>query len=295
MSEKLHDNVSFPGEGDPERIKVLIYHLVNGERTICEKNKKMCIHIDDFRNHLKFLDKWGYTAITFKDYQLYLEGELNLPKKPIIITFDDGYSETAKYTFPALKEFGMKAVYFVLGDRKIKTNIWDKDMFSFPLSLMNDEQILELHQAGFEIGSHSMRHSLLPRVSREQAWEEISRSRMSLEILLNAPVKSFAYPFGQLDETSKKMVKDSGYLFGCATFTGPPKFVSDPFEIRRILIPGGMSMINFAIRVFLPYQYYNYFYREIKKIFLLKWNRNRTENYSYEDSPIDKTPKDSDS
>ena len=38
------------------------------------------------------LEKLGFTTITFEDYHLFREGKLNLPKKPIIVTFDDSYN-----------------------------------------------------------------------------------------------------------------------------------------------------------------------------------------------------------
>lgn len=260
------NTVQYSADGYPKKIKVLMYHLVSNDIALAQRFKNICIYVDEFRRDMACLDRWGFTAITFKDYLLYLSGELNLPKKPIIITFDDGFSDTAKYAVPILKEFGMKAVFFVIGDRKIKTSFWDLKMTGLPQQLMNADQILELHETGFEIGSHTMRHGKLSELGREQAWEEISRSRISLEILLNAPVHSFAYPYGLLDQTVKKLAMDSGYLIACATYTGPPQFGEDKYEIRRILIPGNLSLLNFALRVCAPYQYYNFAYWKIKKM-----------------------------
>jgi peptidoglycan/xylan/chitin deacetylase (PgdA/CDA1 family) len=170
-------------------------------------------------------------------------------------------------------------VYFVLGDRKIKTSVWDTYSCGTTLPLMNDEQILELHEAGFEIGSHSMAHGNLPSLKREQAWEEISRSRMSLEILLNAPVRNFAYPYGMVNQTIKEMVKDAGYTFGCATYTGPPQFGSDRYEFRRILIPGKIGIIGFALRVRIPYQYYTFAIWKYRNALLSKTNSENSINH----------------
>jgi peptidoglycan/xylan/chitin deacetylase (PgdA/CDA1 family) len=270
MNQKYSGPLTLPVEGNPEKIKVLLYHLVTNDQNFVNKYPKLCVHVDEFRYHLKLLERWGYTAITFEDYRLFLEGELDLPKKPIIITFDDGFSETFKLTLPLLQEYGVKAVYFVLGDRKIKTSVWDTYVCGTTIPLMNDEQILELHEAGFEIGSHSMAHGNLPSLNREQAWEEISRSRMSLEILLNAPVRNFAYPYGMLNQTIKEMVKDAGYTFGCATYTGPPQFGSDKYEFRRILIPAKINIIGFALRVRIPYQYYAFAIWKSRKALLSK-------------------------
>jgi peptidoglycan/xylan/chitin deacetylase (PgdA/CDA1 family) len=256
--------IKMPAMGNPRKIKVLMYHLITENYYFSRKYKNISILLDSFRSQIKFLDRWGFTAITFEDYRLYLNGELNLPQKPVIITFDDGYEDIYTHVLPTMREFGMKGVLFIIGDRKIKTSAWDTPLGIPPLQLLNDRQIVELHSSGFEIGSHSLSHPQLPIISHESAWEEISQSRMRLEILVNAPVKTFAYPYGLTNESIKKMVSDAGYDFGCGTYTGPPAFGQDHFEIRRMLMSGGMTMSKFAFRMLAPYQYFDWIKRQIK-------------------------------
>ena len=202
-------NLQIVTEGNPNKIKVLMYHRIVDAVSLSYSYPKMCIHIEEFRRHLSLLERWGFSSITFDDYRLFKAGEINLPKKPVIITFDDGYVDTYELAFPALKEYGMKAVVFVVGDRSLATSVWD-EAYGLPTAqLMPEQQILELHRYGFEIGSHSMTHAQLPHIAREKAWEEISRSRMLLEILLNAPVRTFAFPYGLASPTTKKMLEDA--------------------------------------------------------------------------------------
>jgi peptidoglycan/xylan/chitin deacetylase (PgdA/CDA1 family) len=253
-------------EGNPYKIKVLMYHRIVSTESLSYSYPQLCTHTNEFRNHLSLLERLGFTAITFKDYRLFQEGALSLPKKPVIITFDDGYVDTYENAFPLLREFGMNAVVFILGDRQIKENIWDKSS-GLPLApLVDEQQILEMHDGGWEIGSHSMTHAKLPSLPRDQAWDEISRSRMLLEILLNSPVKTFAFPYGLVDNTTKKMVSDAGYTIGCATYSGPPAFDEDSFEIRRIFLPGGMDTIQFSLRLLTPYEYYAWIKWKIKHL-----------------------------
>ena len=124
-----------------------------------------------FRRQVQLLKRWGFTSITFADCRRWLDEGKKLPKRPVIMTFDDGYADTYDLAFPVLKEFGMRAVVFVLGDRTMTRNDWDIPL-GLPLSpLINDSQILEMHTAGFEIGSHSMTHAHLVRLTREEVWE----------------------------------------------------------------------------------------------------------------------------
>jgi peptidoglycan/xylan/chitin deacetylase (PgdA/CDA1 family) len=250
-------------EGSPRVIKVLMYHRIVDTEQL-SRTHWTCVHTQEFRRHLQLLDHWGFTAITFDDYRLYLAGELNLPRKPVILTFDDGYLDVYKNAFPILKEFGMKAVVFVLGNREIKKNFWDEPLGLPTASLMGEQEILELHAAGFEIGSHTMNHAALTMLSEEEAWEEISRSRMVLEILVNSSVRTFCYPYGNVNGSIKKMVEDAGYTVACSVYTGPATFGIEPFETRRITIPGALGTIGFGIRLSAPYLHYNWVRWKVK-------------------------------
>ena len=174
------------------------------------------------------------------------------------MTFDDGYRDTYEIAFPLLQEFGMKAVIFVLGDRSINSNRWDEKNGMPAAPLMDAKQIVEMHAAGFEIGSHSMTHARLTEVSQDCLWEEISRSRTVLEILLNSPVQSFSYPYGLVNDMVEQVVVDAGYSFGCGVYSGPPTFGARPHQIRRIEIRNSTRAIGFMTRLLSPYPYYSW-------------------------------------
>lgn len=246
------------------KIRVLLYHRITMDKSI-KKYPSIVLQANTFRRQLELLDRWGYTALTFEDVRLHLAGELNLPNRPVIITFDGGYGDVYETAFPILQEFGMKAVVFVLGDQMMRENIWDKD--SVTLSpLLNQQQILEIKAAGFEIGSHSMTHAKLTDVHERVATEEILRSRMLLEILLNVPVNSFAYPYGLVNATIKKIAKDAGYTFACADYTGPALFGRDLLEIRRIVMPDTTNWLQFWWLLQSAYLYAHWLNWRLKKL-----------------------------
>lgn len=235
--------------------KVLMYHRIVEDRRL-SNHQDTCLHVDDFKNQLKLLNQLGYTPITFRDYHLYLQGALRLPKKPIILTFDDGYEDFYHLAYPVLKEQGMKAVVFVLGDRSITSSGWDADtpgMSEAPL--MNDKQILELHSNGFEIGAHTLSHPDLTATDYGECHTEIYKPKLILEALLDSEVLSFCYPYGMVNGEIKRLVEEAGYQFGCSVFSGPAEFGKDPFEIRRIEIQNTTSLGGFLIRVATPYEY----------------------------------------
>ncbi len=249
-------------------IKVLMYHRITDHVVVTNGARDFCVRAKSFRRQLELLEWLGFTPITFNDYRLVLDGELNLPKKPVILTFDDGYVDTFEIAFPLLEEFGMKGVVFALGDRSISHNVWDAHDGLANTRLMTDQQILEMHAAGHEIGSHSMSHPKLTLLPREKAWEEISRSRMLLEMLLNAPVRSFSYPYGLVNEMLKNMVADAGYSLACGVYTGPARFGLDPFELRRIAVPGSLNSVGFGVRMLAPYSRYQWLRRKAKDVLM---------------------------
>lgn len=237
-------------------IRVLLYH-----RILSDTSNKDAANIGvsevSFRKQIEWLDQWGYTAITFTDYSLFLEGILDLPKKPVIITFDDTYKDMYEYGFPILKKYGMKAVIFVVVDKSITTSVWDEGIGEV-FALLGQPEILEMNAAGFEVGSHTITHPRLTVMSLETAREELEQSRISLEILLNAPVKSFAYPFGLVNNQVKELVKESGYSFACASYSGPPIFTDDLFEIRRIKVSNTSVRFLFWLQLQQIHIYYRW-------------------------------------
>jgi len=254
------------GNATGKKIKVLMYHRIFDPMNGSPDDRMTCISPGTFRSHLRTIERLGFTPITFEDYELHLDGRMNLPRKPIIITFDDGYVDTLEQGLPILREFGMKAVVFALADPKMSSNSWDAGKNITQAPLMNREQIIELHSAGIEIGSHSLTHPHLTELTREQAWEEISRSRVLLEILLNAPVRVFAYPYGDLNADVRHLVGEAGYRFGCGVFTGPPSIGSDHFDIRRITPAAPFDPVAFALQLITPVEHVLWAGRNLKRL-----------------------------
>jgi peptidoglycan/xylan/chitin deacetylase (PgdA/CDA1 family) len=210
-------------------LPVLMYHRVVETPPV---NTKFDLHIirDDLEKQLVFLKAHGYETITFEDLLLR-----RVPKKPVILTFDDGYEDNYHYLFPLLEQYAMKAVLYVLGSRKNRDNFWDIPKGEPRAALLNPSQIKEMAASGLvEFGSHSINHVSLTEIGARQAESEIRDSKKALEDLLKKPVVSFAYPYGAVNEETKKITARSGYTFGIAVNSGPTRFGEDLLEIRRV-------------------------------------------------------------
>jgi peptidoglycan/xylan/chitin deacetylase (PgdA/CDA1 family) len=230
------DHEGIRGEGDPLNISVLRYRGVvrgtNGHRV--ESGAA-----EAFRRHLELLDRWGFTTITLSDYGHFLRGELHLPRRPVILTFD-GLDLLAPLSSP-LREVGGRAMVFV-ATGSLQGASGDQTISS----------LRELHDAGIQVGSLTRSQRDLANLTAYERAEELLRSRETLEDLLGVRVESCAYPFDIVNADVKRSALDAGYTFGLAGPRGPRLFGTDPLEIRREEIDQTTGVFNLALRVFAP-------------------------------------------
>ncbi|MDF2939964.1 MAG: hypothetical protein K0R66_606 [Gammaproteobacteria bacterium] len=221
----------------PKHIPVLMYHKVlNEERS---SKHRIYVTVKRFRDHMSSLKRRKFTALTFKDYLSFRNESRPLsefPKKPVIITFDDGYLNNLSLALPILQEFQFKAVIFALGDMAVRNNAWDVIKGEPEDLLMNADQLKILSDAGIEIGAHSLSHRDLTKLSEDEAYHEILQSKLNLEQLLQTDVVSFAYPYGYYSDSVKELTKKAGFQIAVATDRGGMHVEQDLFEIFRVAI-----------------------------------------------------------
>ena len=192
-----------------------------------------------FEKHLRLMKWLGYETLTFRD--LADKGfihRLQYGKKYLMITADDGYQDNLTRMLPLLEKYGYKAVVYVVTGEGY--NRWDVEHPTNPdtsVPLMNGEQIKALAASGHvEIGGHTLTHPRLSKLSPEQQAHEIQENKRQLEALLGQPLFSFAYPYGDINDSAKEQAIAAGYRFAVATNSGPKAMHQDPYQIRRIAI-----------------------------------------------------------
>ncbi|MCX0437465.1 polysaccharide deacetylase family protein [Aeromonas veronii] len=217
---------------------VIMYHR------FIEQDSEKGVHgtwmpIAMFEKHLRLMKWLGYETLTFSD--LADKGfihRLQYGKKYLMITADDGYQDNLTRMLPLLEKYGYKAVVYVVTGEGY--NRWDVEHPTNPdtkVSLMSGEQVKALAASGHvEIGGHTLTHPRLSKLTPEQQAHEIQENKRQLEALLGHPLLSFAYPYGDMNESAKEQAITAGYRFAVATNSGPKAMHQDPFQIRRIAI-----------------------------------------------------------
>ncbi len=227
-----------------KEIPILMYHRVTGGKPEGTKHG-IYVTAKEFDRQLKVLLRKNFTTLTFFDIQKIIEGKLPLPRKPIMLTFDDGYEDNYEYAFPLFKKYNMFGVIFLLGDTTITTNEWDIRKGEPAAKLLSDSHIAEMKEYGIEFGGHSMRHKKLSHIALDEAAQEIVECKKAIEQRIGSPIISFAYPYGAVNEEVKSITQRAGFLFGIATDSGRKNFWSDLFEIRRVFIFPNTSRFAF--------------------------------------------------
>lgn len=192
-----------------------------------------------FEKHLRLLKWLGYETLTFRD--LADKGfihRLQYGKKYLMITVDDGYRDNLTRMLPLLEKYGYKAVvYIVTGEDHNRWDVEHPTHPDTPVALMNGEEVRTLAASGHvEIGGHTLTHPRLSKLTPEQQAHEIQANKQRLEQLLGHSLISFAYPYGDLNDSAKAEASIAGYRYAVATNSGPRAMHQDPLQIRRIAI-----------------------------------------------------------
>jgi peptidoglycan/xylan/chitin deacetylase (PgdA/CDA1 family) len=178
----------------------------------------------EFDRQMGALKAAGFATITPDDLLAYLRGEaVNLPDKPVAITFDDGYEDNYTSAFPILEKYGYKATVFMVG-----INFDSKGRLS-------GRQLGEMTAGGFTVGAHSMTHPDLTALDAARLKAEVAGSRTKAARATGGETRYFAYPGGFYDAGTVEAVRAAGFAGAFTVLTGLNRAgYDDPYLLRRI-------------------------------------------------------------
>ena len=220
---------SIVGPGEVE-IPILLYHHVHPD----PPSLNYWIDAENFEDQMQVLSDLGYHTVTPTQLRQAILQGLQLPPKPVIITFDDGNEDNYEYAFPIMQKFGFIGAVYIVANRL------SADGF------LSAEQLQELAAAGWEIGSHSMTHADLADVAANKLREEILDSRLRLEREIGVEVRSFAYPFGSFVSTLGAKVENYGYRTAVGLGKKTLHDLNTIYYLDRITIYGTMTLAEFS-------------------------------------------------
>jgi peptidoglycan/xylan/chitin deacetylase (PgdA/CDA1 family) len=231
--------------GGYQLVPILCYHNLDRQA-----KGRLVLAASSFEEQMRYLKKEGYRVVSLKEFVEFMSFKRQLPRKSVVLTFDDGYRSFREFAYPVLKELGFTATLFIYTDYVGA----GRNAFSW-------DDLKALAAEGFDVQAHSKTHGDLRRAPNETEAQFARRMQVELE----QPLAMFqqrigsrptylAYPYGRADEDVVKKVKEYGYV---AAFTvrreGSAAFVF-PLRGHRSQIYSEMNLEDFVknINVFAP-------------------------------------------
>jgi peptidoglycan/xylan/chitin deacetylase (PgdA/CDA1 family) len=228
------------------RLPVLLYHHVGPSRP--GTFPELTVSAERFARHVNWLVRRGYFGIRPADWLSWCRNDRALPRKPVLLTFDDAYADLTTYALPLLERHNFGAAVFVVTQHIGGENAWDRLRGSQPHHLMTGDQIREWAGRGIEFGAHSRTHADLTTLSAREMRKEIDGSRDDLAAITGQHVRAFAYPFGRTNEAARSRVRA---VFDCAFACeeGLNTASADLYALFRSMVQPDDSAVALASRV----------------------------------------------
>lgn len=224
-------------------ISVLMYHHLLKDDENPYKDNGAVLSVETFREHMSFLYKNEYYTVGLNELERFVKGEINLPRRSVLITFDDGYKSNYEYAYPILKEYGFKAAIFLISS-------WNTDeVVSFDagdLQYLSWNEI-ESSRDVFEYASHT--HDLHRLDEDGQGYlvtRPLDEIRQDLETSMKVLDTAYlAYPYGHYNKKTLKILKELGYRMAFTVEPGKVRPGNSLLELNRYAIFPGISQEDF--------------------------------------------------
>jgi peptidoglycan/xylan/chitin deacetylase (PgdA/CDA1 family) len=212
-----------------------MYHEI---ADIAATPSRLAVPPDAFADQLAYLRDAGFTAITAGALSASLaDGTGELPERPVVLTFDDGYGDFSTQAIPLLKQHGFTSTLFMTtgwigkeGEKK---------------RMLNWRELAEAESAGVEIGAHTCKHPQLDQLPENLIREELYVSKSQLEDNLGLKVPGLAYPFGYSSPKVRRIARDIGYDYAYSVGNAMTTGQADKFALPRLTVRRSTTMDDF--------------------------------------------------
>ena len=230
------------------RIPILMYHEVTAHPV--PAFRKYCVTPAAFGAQMRWLALAGHVPITLDHLLAARRGQLRLPRRAVVITFDDGFQDCADCTAPILRARGFTATFFLVAGLVGRSSTWLVAERNVELALMDWPSARRLEAAGLQCGAHTVSHPHLAELDRAACRAELLDSKLKLEDELGHVIAHLAYPYGSYDEAVRAMAADCGYQTSCSVRIGLSGDDDDLLALHRVPVSGQESFLDFVSRLY---------------------------------------------
>lgn len=209
-------------------VPILMYHSISDR----DPSNTLLVSPSEFENEMAWLHDNGFTSLSL-DELYYSLTTGNIPERPVVITFDDGYDDNYINAYPILKKYGLIGNFFIITDY----------MDTHP-GFMTVDMLKEMHSNGMVIESHTSNHQELKNLSDEDKKTSIKNAQNFLKEKLNIDSKFLCYPVGRYDEATKNVASSLGVKLAVTTEPGLANINQGLTSLKRVRI-SPMSLESF--------------------------------------------------
>jgi peptidoglycan/xylan/chitin deacetylase (PgdA/CDA1 family) len=218
-----------------EPVPILMYHVI-GDAPADARLPALFVSPDDFAAQLAGLAKAGYHGVTMQQVDNAWRRGGRLPRRPVVLSFDDGSEGQVRHALPLLRERGWPGVLNLT--------------WRFLPDIGGARSVDKLVRSGWEIDSHSLNHPDLTQLSAAELRRELRESRTRIKLAFGPRAANFfAYPSGRTDARVKRAVRAAGYLAATGGKAGFASPTADRFALARILVGGGTTATQLLRRL----------------------------------------------
>ncbi|QXE39474.1 polysaccharide deacetylase family protein [Streptomyces sp. GMY02] len=185
-----------------------------------------------FAGQMEVLHRRGFTPVTLARLAAVWRGGGELPARPVLVTFDDGYEGVHRHALPVLASYSFAATLFV-------STGWLRgpyDEGGAPDTMLDWDQVRELAGAGLEIGGHSHTHPELDQLDDDRLGSEVRRCREIIAGELGTAPDSFAYPYGYSSRRVRRTVRAAGFAQSVAVGNALARRRQGPYALERVTV-----------------------------------------------------------
>lgn len=225
---------------------ILMYHQIAPPPPRTQPLWTLNVAPAKFAAQMQWMHRLGYRGLSMRDLLPYLAGEKK--GKVFGITFDDGFLNVLQHAAPVLQQLGFTSTCYFVAGQMGGANVWDAHLGIPATPLMDRSQLQRWVALGQEVGSHTVDHCHLPALPAQEALQQITSSKETLEALSGQTVESFCYPYGDANTDVQAMVRDCGYTNATMTHKGHAASHHDRYDLPRVTVSSFTSLPKFLYK-----------------------------------------------
>ena len=220
-------------------VPILMYHSIAAAPN--DATRELSVGPEAFAEQMALLGDQGFTPVDTAALAARWRSGRPLPRRPVLITFDDGYEGVHRHGLPVLAKHGFASTLFV-------STGWIKGAYDTGGGLdamLSWEQVRELAAGQVEIGGHSHTHPQLDQLTDDALRFEVLRCKEIIADELGTRPASFAYPYGYSSRRVRHVVRETGFAQSLAVGNGLARRRQGPYALQRVTVRRGTGIEEF--------------------------------------------------